>query len=143
MSANRSRGEVKTYRRYIKKLSGNVCEFCNIANTPNQVVASTDSFYVIKNLFPYSLWDNQSVADHLMIIPKRHVDSLAAFSPQEASEFLKLLSEYESQGYNVYARAPGSKIKTVVHQHTHLIKPKGKMRKFIIFARKPYIRFVA
>ena len=143
MSATRSRREEKTYRRYLKNNTNNECEFCGMTKSRKQVVAESKSFLVIKNIFPYSLWDNQAVADHLMIIPKDHTDTLATLTDSQAGEYLKLLSKYELLGYNVYARAPSSIIKTVAHQHTHLIKPRGKARKVILFLRKPYIRFIA
>ena len=72
-----------------------------------------------------------------MVVPKIHTDSLNDFKPQQAAEYLKILGEYEKKGYNVYARAPNSKIKTITHQHTHLISAKGK-KKFIFYTNKPF-----
>lgn len=79
--------------------------------------------------------------DHLLIIPKQHTDKLGDLSDVAAIEFLRLIDKYEDRGYNVFARAPLSKIKSVVHQHTHLIQPSDKRTNFILYFRKPfYIR---
>lgn len=140
----RSHREVRHFRKHIKvlKIKQGICEFCEITNDSNQFVTETESFRVIRNIFPYSYWDHQRVADHLMIIPKAHTDTLSHFTPEQASEFVKLVGRYENQGYNVYARAPKSKIKSVIHQHTHLIKPKGRLVKVMLFIKKPFARVV-
>jgi diadenosine tetraphosphate (Ap4A) HIT family hydrolase len=143
MTAPRSIHQNFSYNRYRKKSKVVGCEFCKIGQGSQQLVAQHKYFNVIKNIFPYSLWDNQKVADHLMIVPKKHTDTLADLTAAEASEYVKLLAEYEKNHYNVYARAPSSSIKTISHQHTHLIKPQGGARKFVFLLRKPfYIRFV-
>lgn len=142
MTATRSRKEVKEYRKYQKntpKPTG--CVFCLIDKNSDQFISETKHFKVIRNIFGYSLWDSQRVEDHLMIVPKKHTDSLSKLPKEAAVEFVKIISEYEGKRYNVYARAPASVMKTVVHQHTHLIKPLGKPRRLIFLLRKPYIRF--
>lgn len=75
-----------------------------------------------------------------MIIPITHTDTLADLTPAAAQEYVKLLTSYETKGYNVYLRAPGSIMKSVVHQHTHLIKPVKRKIKLLLFIRRPYIR---
>ncbi len=137
----RSRKEHKVYKNYLKKLPKDVCQFCLIDQSTPQFIKETKHFKIVQNIFPYSMWDMQSVADHLMIIPKQHTDTLSDLTAEQALEFTHLLADYEKQGYNVYARTPGSGIKSVVHQHTHLIKPGKKTRKFIFYLAKPYLRF--
>jgi len=80
--------------------------------------------------------------DHLLVVPKKHTDKLADFTAPESVEFMGIIGSYESQGYNIYARAPQTVSKSVMHQHTHLIKPVGKVHRFIFFIGKPYIRFM-
>ena len=77
-----------------------------------------------------------------MIVPKKHTDTLSDLTRDEAVEYVDLLGSYESKGYNVWARAAQSTIKSVVHQHTHLIKSAGKAHRFIFFIRKPYLRLI-
>ncbi|MCA9323888.1 hypothetical protein KC992_02180 [Candidatus Saccharibacteria bacterium] len=127
------------HRRTFNKES--TCEFCAIDKNDYQYVSETKSFKVIKNIFSYSTWDDQDVDDHLMIVPKKHTDTLSTLTPLEAQEYVQLISYYETKGYNVWARAPKTVRKSVVHQHTHLIKPGKKVRKFLFYVASPYIRF--
>ncbi|MBA3758725.1 hypothetical protein H0X10_03785 [Candidatus Saccharibacteria bacterium] len=144
MTAQRSRKEELEYRNYHKKIkeSGkfDACVFCSIKNDSEQIIEQTKYFRVITNIFPYSIWDNERVSDHLMIIPKTHTAKLGVLPTPAASEFLKLIDVYEDKGYNLYARSPGSTIKSIPHQHSHLIKPGGHRRKLVFYAKKPYFR---
>ena len=143
MSATRSRKEELTYKRHLNNQASDECQFCAIKKGDKQFISATKYFKVIRNIFAYSIWDGQTVTDHLMVLPKRHIDNIASFSAAEGTEFLKLISRYEKQGYNIYARAPASVIKSVAHQHTHLIKTKGAAKKLIFLIRLPvYFRFV-
>lgn len=142
MSATRSRKQQKEYHDYLKTLSPNSCVFCETLD--KQLVKKGKYFNIIRNIFAYSIWDGQDVKDHLMIVPQKHIDSVAHFSTRMLPEYHRLMSEYEQAGYNIYARAPASKIKSIVHQHTHLIKTDGDAKGLILLVRKPYyIRWVA
>jgi diadenosine tetraphosphate (Ap4A) HIT family hydrolase len=77
-----------------------------------------------------------------MIVPLKHTNTLSDLTADESIEFVGLLASYESKGFNVYARAPHSTMKTVEHQHTHLIKPSTKKTKLLLYIRKPYIRLI-
>ena len=143
MTALRTRRETKKYHKYLKEVTakkGDVCEFCEMGPGHPQFVVQTQHFKVVRILFKYSLWDGHGVADHLMIIPKQHVDSLSGLGPETATEFLNLVAVYEKQGYNIYARAPQSKVRSIAHQHTHLIKSTNKSHRFLFFISKPYLR---
>lgn len=142
MTATRSRKQSLKYDAYRARLDDSHCQFCTIKAGDTQLVAETAHFKVVHNLFPYSFWDSQRVVDHLMILPKQHTDTLKDLTPNEAAEFVQLMSDYENQGYNVYARAPSSSVKTVVHQHTHLIKTAGGLRRLVFMLRRPYVRIV-
>jgi diadenosine tetraphosphate (Ap4A) HIT family hydrolase len=142
MTATRSRREEKSYKKYLKTAQRNTCAFCVIKKNNHQLVTTTSHFKIITNIFPYSLWDGQKVISHLMITPKRHTDSLSNMKPDEKVEYVDLIEQYEYQGYNIYARAPSSSVKSIIHQHTHLIKTDGKTRRFVFLIRKPYFRIV-
>ena len=142
MIGPRTRKEHLRYRRYIREKDLSVCVFCGITKDSSELIEQTKNFQVIKNDFPYSLWDAQTVIDHLMIIPMKHTDNLGTLTKDEKVEFVDLLSNYENKGYNVYARATSSAVKTVVHQHTHLIKTAGKIKSFFFMLKKPYFRIV-
>jgi diadenosine tetraphosphate (Ap4A) HIT family hydrolase len=126
----------------MKHTDSSVCTFCIIDKGHEQFVEGTKYFKIIKNRFPYSFWDGQGVSDHLMIVPRQHISSLAELSDNAKVEYVNVLQKYEKQGYNVYARAPQSVMKSIVHQHTHLIKPEGPIKKFVLTLRKPLIRII-
>jgi diadenosine tetraphosphate (Ap4A) HIT family hydrolase len=141
MTATRSTKEYRIYAQKNRNDSHKQCAFCLIKNGDEQYVEETKNLKVIRNRAPYSIWDSQGVTDHLMIIPKRHTDKLGSFDAKTALEYIKLVDKYESLGYNLYARAPVSSVKSVKHQHTHLIKLDGYTKRFIFLMRKPfYIR---
>lgn len=140
MTAPRSPRQEKAYKKHHRTVDPTVCAFCVIDETSDQFVEGTNFFKIIKNIFPYSIWDQQDVVDHLMVVPYRHTDNLGSMATEEKVEYVDILEKYEKQGYNVYARAPVSVIKTVVHQHTHLIKTSGPPKTFILSVTKPLIR---
>lgn len=141
MTAQRSRKEELKYRTYRRQTNFNECEFCK--SLPDQELKTTSQFKVIRNKFPYTIWDGQTVVDHLMIVPKAHTDTVAHFTDDMITDYFKLLQAYETQGYNVYARAPSSKIKSIAHQHTHLLKTQGRPKSFVLLLRRPfYLRLI-
>lgn len=130
----------KIYDKYTAGVKGKkICEFCQLNEGSDQVVKIHKHFKIIYNIFPYDSWDSHAVIDHLMIVPNTHTESLANLGDEAAIEFVKLVSEYESVGYDVYARSPHSTVKSVPHQHTHLIKTGGKSRRGVVYFKKPYI----
>ncbi len=137
----RSRKETLRYKKALKIAGSELCVFCNLQNEPENVVFVSKNFNVIRAKFPYSYWDQQGVQEHLMITPKRHVYGLNELNAHESVEFMNLMSSYEHKGFNVYARAPNDRSKSVPHQHTHLIRPLSKTSaRFVFFIKKPYIR---
>lgn len=120
----------------------NACDFCAVGPSNKQFVRETTYFKVLHNIFPYSIWDYQAVIDHLLVVPKKHTDSLAGISQKAANEYIKVLTSYENKGYCVYARAPKSVMKSVPHQHTHLIRLSNKRIKGLLYLEKPHIRLL-
>jgi diadenosine tetraphosphate (Ap4A) HIT family hydrolase len=138
MSSYRTKHGEKLYQQYLSE-NPDGCDFCRISEGDAQFVTATRSFKVIHNRFPYAEWDGQKVTDHLMVVPKAHIDSLVHFTPQQASEYLTLIGTYEANGYHVYARAVKSAVRSIAHQHTHLIQGASKPRWFMLYLNKPYI----
>lgn len=138
MSAHKSRKEAIEYNRYKSSLKQGFCQFCELKE--DEKIEKTKNFMVIKNIFSYSIFDAQDVEDHLMIIPNKHIVSISKIPKNQKVEYMELLQKYEKQGYNIYARAAQSKIKTVIHQHTHLIKTSGRPKRLIFRLLTPYIR---
>jgi diadenosine tetraphosphate (Ap4A) HIT family hydrolase len=137
----RSRKVVKAYRsevgKKLPKAGLHNCPFCDYRK--DLLVLDGNRMIIIKNIFPYQYWEFMDVEDHLMVVPKRHVVSLLELNKEERLEAMELYAEYEAKGYNIYGRSDDNKIKTVAHQHTHLIKVSGKTAKAGFFSKKPYI----
>ncbi|HEX6462094.1 MAG TPA: hypothetical protein VFZ58_02340 [Candidatus Saccharimonadales bacterium] len=130
-----SRKSRQTYKSYPKVKA---CSFCN-ENELAVIIKQTLHARVIENRVSYDLWDLQGVTDHLMVLPKRHVSSLAELNETERLDLINLIAEYESKGYSVYARAPLSPTRSQPHQHTHLIKTNKKLVRASFYISKPYI----
>ena len=133
----RSRKNQKYYENYVSTRV-NACDFCHFTADLDHVLAEFPHFWIVRNLFGYDLWDGMSVGEHLMVVPKRHVDSIGHFTPDEAKEYLDILSEYEAAGYSFYGRAAQNVAKSIPHQHTHLIKLSSKKARALLYVRKPH-----
>ena len=102
------------------------CVFCDAPATADGralIVHEGETAYVILNLFPYT-------SGHLMVVPRRHVSTLAALQPEELGEIgsLTQLAEraltetYHPEGINIginLGRSAGAGI--VDHLHAHLV----------------------
>jgi ATP adenylyltransferase len=103
------------------------CVFCldgeDAANQRALVVHEGRTCYVILNLYPYN-------NGHLMVVPRRHLPTLAALSPDELQEVAVLtqLSEkalteaYQPHGINVginLGKPAGAGVEN--HLHVHLV----------------------
>ena len=133
----RNRKHQHAYNTYRKQKTPG-CQFCEFTQASEQMVDERTDFWVVRNIFPYHIWDGSRTGEHLMIVPKRHVDSLIEFNDAEQREYIALLAAYEDAGYSIYMRAPASGRKTVAHQHTHLIQV-GKQIKVQLFIEKPHV----
>ena len=102
------------------------CVFCDAAQSDHGralTVFDGNACYVILNLYPYN-------SGHLMVVPRRHVATLAHLTPAELTELAELtrrcemtLTEvYAPQGINLgmnLGRPAGAGI--VDHLHVHLV----------------------
>jgi diadenosine tetraphosphate (Ap4A) HIT family hydrolase len=137
------RKTVKEYAKFIAKdKQRTICTFCNelIGDRPN-VITENDTMFIIPNRVSYDIFEGQRVTDHLMVIPKRHLETLSDFKDVEKLDQMNFLAEYEKKGYDVYARGVGNIARSVSHQHTHLIKTNNKKKwpRFLLFINRPYI----
>jgi ATP adenylyltransferase len=101
------------------------CIFCDPSDADrDELVLVRGRFaYVILNLYPYN-------NGHLMVVPNRHVASLAALTPDELTEMMRLTRDaeivlneaYVPEGINVginLGRAAGAGVAD--HLHIHLV----------------------
>lgn len=111
----------KIYAVEMETRDPNKCNFCELGS--QRVIGYFATHAVIENLYPYELFDDMIVEDHLLIVPRRHIVGINEFTDEERTDFLDTVSEFEEEGYTLFARAPQNKAKSVVHQHSHLVKP--------------------
>jgi len=102
------------------------CIFCDAGRESSRdelVLVRTTLSYVVLNLYPYN-------NGHLMVVPKRHVATLASSTAEELSDLMRLIRHaeialaeaYTPQGINVglnLGRPAGAGI--VDHLHVHLV----------------------
>lgn len=98
------------------------CIFCELAALPDEIE--------IENEFFYGKFDKYPVAEgHLLIIPKRHVETLfdldeaertSLFSLVEASKDL-LVEKYHPDGFNYGVNQGAAAGQTIAHLHLHII----------------------
>ncbi|HET7697699.1 MAG TPA: HIT domain-containing protein [Vicinamibacterales bacterium] len=100
------------------------CVFCAALTSPDAeplIVFRGTACYVILNLFPYN-------NGHLMVIPNRHIPSLAAATPEELRELidltrtaeLALTEAYAPHGINMginLGKPAGAGVLDHVHMH--------------------------
>jgi diadenosine tetraphosphate (Ap4A) HIT family hydrolase len=128
----------KTRKIYAERKKVTNCPFCDYADKET-IVYEDAHIFIVPNLTKYDLWELHDVTEHLLVMPKRHVLSLAELTDQEQLAIMQRIAQYEAKGFNVYARGVGFARRSVAHQHTHLIKASNKPAKFSMFIQKPYL----
>ena len=102
------------------------CIFCEAARPPSPdslIVFEGTACYVILNLYPYN-------NGHLMVVPRRHVGTLAALTPEELVEIgvltqraeVALMDAYKPHGLNVginLGKPAGAGV--LEHLHVHVV----------------------
>lgn len=126
----------KAELRYKKEQAKNSCPFCDSAAV--EIIAQTENFYILKNIFPYNIWDRRKVKNHLLVVSKKHHESLHEIDRNLIGEYAAIISNYAGLGFDVFTRGKGSITKTVAHFHTHLIKTYGKKFNKVHFHADPY-----
>lgn len=132
---NHYRHTIKLYKQRQKSES---CPFCK-PETLKNAIFENDYAYIVPNLTRYDAWELHDVSEHLLLIPKRHIEALGELTPKERSGLIDIIAEHESKGYNIYARGVGFIKRSVSHQHTHLIKVNNKKPRAALFIQKPYL----
>lgn len=127
----------KTIKAYRKRRDLSSCPFC-LPETLARAVYEGKHIYIVPNLTSYDLWEAQDVEDHLLIIPRRHVQSLSELDEKERLAVMDAAASHEAKGYSIYARGKGFINRSVQHQHTHLIKTSNKQPRILIYMQRPY-----
>ena len=131
----------KMERHYVshRGVRGDHCDFCHFSLESSQTRREYDHFWLVENIFPYALWDGCRVTEHLLLSPKRHIESLSELTPQESTEYVQIISGMEDEGYAVYARPANSAAKSVPHQHSHFIRIDNKKIKTLYYNYLPHV----
>src|SRR3982751_1710470 len=80
------------------------CSYCNDhIHKTYKLVKEGKTMVLVHNRVKYDMFEGQRVTENLMVIPIRHVESLADFTDEEKLEYMAILGEYEAQNYDVYA----------------------------------------
>lgn len=112
----------KKYNEFLG--SHNNCSFCIIGQSEsiNEILEENRYFWVIKNAFPYAVWDGRKVIEHLLIVPKQHIVSFSEMTNKQRKSMVKIINKYDQLEYSFMERCASNKEKSMPHQHTHLIK---------------------
>lgn len=119
------------------------CLFCEVP----------DSEMIVNHDLCFARWDKYPVSPgHLLIIPKRHIESLFETSADEFRAFREVLikakhvieQEYQPDGYNIGVNDGQAAGQSVLHVHIHVIpryrgdviNPLGGVRGVIPFKQK-------
>jgi histidine triad (HIT) family protein len=105
--------------------AGSACLFCKIAagEIPATIVHTDDEIVAFRDL-------NPQAPTHVLVIPRRHVDSLNGAEPKDAALLGRLMlaaraiAEREGvamAGYRVVNNCGASGGQTVFHIHLHLL----------------------
>lgn len=100
------------------------CIFCKIVNgdIPSTKVYEDDNFYAFKDIAPVA-------PVHVLVIPKKHIQSIAALTPDDAEVAGKMLFTIQKvanllglkDGYRVVFNTGEKAGQTVHHMHAHII----------------------
>jgi histidine triad (HIT) family protein len=100
------------------------CLFCTLVASGDHVHA-TDGFVAIRDI-------NPAAETHLLVLPKRHVDSfrdVGAFSDDEAGRMLRFVAEIAAaeglEDYRVVVNVGPGAGQTIFHLHWHVLAGRG------------------
>lgn len=107
------------------------CVFCNIDNSKveNTIIDESDNFFVLPSI-------GSLVDGYLLIVSKRHINSMAELMENERIEYEFLIKKYRNLFKNNYNKFPiifehdcpvvnsDMKASSIVHAHTHIVNHK-------------------
>lgn len=104
------------YSDYLKNLKA--CPFCN---TNNIILKENEKAFLTYSIAPYH-------QDHLMVIPKRHIEHILDLTTDESKDIdslqrsaLEILNELGHTNVSVLVKEGDKTEKTVAHTHYHII----------------------
>ena len=104
------------------------CGLCKVFKEGSQIINESELSFSMINFEPLK-------EGHIMILPKRHIESLPDFSEKESKDFFKLLNKMypliEKNYGGILMLLNGEKFKTQKHIHMHIIPVKSGLRQII------------
>lgn len=136
------------------------CNFCKFdkKRIENTIIEETENFYVMPTL-------GSLVDGYVLIVSKKHINSMNELTGKEKEEYFNLLSKYYNRFAEVYGKNPivfehgtidtNNTASSVIHAHTHIVNHEYKSQEFMIknlnlkpiskeidFENKSYIFFI-
>lgn len=101
-----------------------MCEFCDKDDFEKQIVYTSSSFFVLLPRKPKS-------AGHLMLVPKKHTDTMGGMASEDAQDFVEVIRHISEKaamregdkylGYNTLSNNGGISVgQHVPHFHMHM-----------------------
>lgn len=109
-----------TYNKYLQLAgTGSTCALCEDTRI---VVEEKGPIRVIKNDYPYAVFQGLPVEDHLMVVTRRHVSELSDLTYEEAAIYWRFCAEFSKRSYSLFTQAATKSQRSIPgHVHTHLI----------------------
>ena len=115
------------------------CTFCNIDITKieNTIIEETKYFYVTPSI-------GSIVNGYLLIISKRHINSMSELNKEELQEYEQLIEKYRRLFKSIYQKYPiifehgtpnledNIKASSVTHAHTHIVNHNYKNEDLVL-----------
>ena len=110
------------------------CELCNSIDEDYRVISENDSCFCILNLEPIK-------EGHVMILPKRHIQSMEEMTEKESKDFFKLADQMIRLIERIYSNKAiiffnSSGLKTQNHIHAHIVYLKEGLREVLSKSEK-------
>lgn len=115
------------------------CIFCKIAKGENEeFIYEDDNFFAILDISPIT-------EGHVLVIPKKHFETILDMPNSLGGEFVKAIKEvglrqmekYKSEGFNVIMNSFEVAGQVVPHLHAHIVpRKKGDGMRMIVNLKK-------
>lgn len=115
------------------------CIFCDIDHSKieNTIIEETNYFYILPTL-------GSLVDGYVLIVTKRHINSMSELSEKELNEYKNIIDKYQKLFNKIYNKTPiifehgtpnqesTMKASSVTHAHTHIVNINFKNEKEIL-----------
>lgn len=111
------------YQKFLKTISEDYCPFCKNLDKES-IVLKFSNWIVVKNSFPYNIFEDEKVLDHLLFTPIRHVSCMEDLTWLEQNDFWHISEKLPNFIEYVLIRNKIKDQSVKGHLHFHLLKTK-------------------